>query len=175
MVQRGGIFRILPGRQLRTSCGVQDIGMIFQDAGALRSVPIRTIGAQIRESMAGPYPYYESRGEKSRHMELFGKTEPGRTAEESGDSYPFELIGRHEAESGYCPCHADGAAGSAGRRTDKRFGCGRTEAGGRRRCSICGKLFGDRNRIMVTHDIGVGICHGRYGSCAAEWKYDGVW
>lgn len=56
MVTRGDIFFSgqdipdLSEKQLRTICGA-GIGMIFQDAGASLS-PIRTIGAQIHESIA---------------------------------------------------------------------------------------------------------------------------
>ena len=69
MVTRGDIFfrgqdiPDLPEKQLRTICGA-GIGMIFQDAGASLS-PIRTIGAQIRESMAVHQKNNESRGEKA--------------------------------------------------------------------------------------------------------------
>ena len=112
MVTRGDIFfrgqdiPDLPEKQLRTICGA-GIGMIFQDAGASLS-PIRTIGAQIRESMAVHKKITKAEA-KRQALQLFEKIglEDG---ERIWRSYPFELSGGMN-----CPCHADGAAGSAGR------------------------------------------------------------
>ena len=95
MVTRGDIFfrgqdiPDLPEKQLRTICGA-GIGMIFQDAGASLS-PIRTIGAQIRESMAVHKKITKAEA-KRQALQLFEKIglEDG---ERIWRSYPFELSG----------------------------------------------------------------------------------
>ena len=68
----------------------REIGMIFQDAGASLS-PIRTIGAQIRESMAVHKKITKAEA-KRQALQLFEKIglEDG---ERIWRSYPFELSG----------------------------------------------------------------------------------
>ena len=89
MVTRGDIFfrgqdiPDLPEKQLRTICGA-GIGMIFQDAGASLS-PIRTIGAQIRESMAVHKKITKAEGEKAGNCSCL-KRLAWKTGKESGEA-----------------------------------------------------------------------------------------
>ena len=95
MVTRGDIFFSgqdipdLSEKQLRTICGA-GIGMIFQDAGASLS-PIRTIGAQIHESIAAHKKMTKEEA-KSLALQLFTKLglEDGKRI---WNSYSFELSG----------------------------------------------------------------------------------
>lgn len=95
MVTRGDIFfqgKDIPDlkkKELRAICGA-GIGMIFQDAGASLS-PIRTIGAQIQESIAAHRKITKTEAKK-KALQLFEKIglEDG---ERIWKSYPFELSG----------------------------------------------------------------------------------
>lgn len=79
----------LSPKQHRKICGA-DIGMIFQDSGASLS-PIRTIGAQIYESMAA---HLDISREEAREqaMELFANLHLP-DGERIWNSYPFQLSG----------------------------------------------------------------------------------
>ncbi|MCR5295616.1 MAG: ABC transporter ATP-binding protein [Lachnospiraceae bacterium] len=86
----------LPERELRKLRG-EEIGMIFQDAGASLS-PIRTIGSQITESMRA-HRRISREEAKDRSLELFlklGFQEP----EKIWRSYPFELSGGMKQRAG---------------------------------------------------------------------------
>lgn len=96
MVTRGDIFFSgqdipdLSEKQLRTICGA-GIGMIFQDAGASLS-PIRTIGAQIHESIAAHKKNDKRRGRKTWHCRCL-QSLVWRTGKRIWNSYSFELSG----------------------------------------------------------------------------------
>lgn len=95
LVTRGDIWfagRDLPDlseREMRKIRGAK-LGMIFQDAGA-SLCPIRTIGAQIYESMAahGRITRDQARG---KALALFEKLR-FKNGQQIWDSYPFELSG----------------------------------------------------------------------------------
>lgn len=95
LVTRGDIWfegRSLPDlgqRELQKIRG-EKIGMIFQDCGASLS-PIRTVGAQIVESIAA-HRRVDKAQAKAAAMELFDKLQ-FRDGERVWDSYPFELSG----------------------------------------------------------------------------------
>lgn len=95
MVTRGDIFfegKDIPDlkeKELRAICGA-GIGMIFQDAGASLS-PIRTIGAQIRESIAVHRKIKKAEA-KEKALQLFEKIGL-ENGERIWESYPFELSG----------------------------------------------------------------------------------
>lgn len=74
--QWAGTSRICQEKQLRTICGA-GIGMIFQDAGASLS-PIRTIGAQIHESIAAAQKNDKRRGEKPGTAAVYKAWSGGR-------------------------------------------------------------------------------------------------
>lgn len=79
----------LPERELRTLCG-RKIGMIFQDAGA-SFCPIRTIGAQIYESMAAHIRISRSQA-REKALAMMEKLQLHNGSRIWG-SYPFELSG----------------------------------------------------------------------------------
>ena len=79
----------LSERDMRSLCG-PEIGMIFQTAGT-SFIPIRTIGAQIREMMAA-HGHTDKKAVETQAQDLLTKlgfTDPRRIL----DSYPFELSG----------------------------------------------------------------------------------
>ena len=79
----------VPEREMRSIRG-EEIGMIFQDAGA-SLCPIRTIGSQIYESMAAHRKVTREETDE-RALELFDKLS-FRDGRRILDSYPFELSG----------------------------------------------------------------------------------
>lgn len=86
----------LPEKELRKIRGAK-IGMIFQDAGA-SLCPIRTIGAQIYESMSAHMDI--SRAEaQDRAFALFEKLH-FQDSRRIWDSYPFELSGGMNQRAG---------------------------------------------------------------------------
>lgn len=86
----------LPEKELRKIRGAK-IGMIFQDAGA-SLCPIRTIGAQIYESMSAHMDI--SRAEaQDRAFTLFEKLH-FQDSRRIWDSYPFELSGGMNQRAG---------------------------------------------------------------------------
>ncbi|HIV24545.1 MAG TPA: ABC transporter ATP-binding protein [Candidatus Scatomonas pullistercoris] len=95
MVTRGDIWfqgnnlPDLPEKEMRKIRGAR-IGMIFQDAGA-SLCPVRTIGAQIRESLSAhrKISRRESDGEALELLDKLGFRDGKRILE----SYPFELSG----------------------------------------------------------------------------------
>lgn len=86
----------LPERQMRRIRGAQ-IAMIFQDAGA-SLCPIRTVGAQIYESMAA-HGKISRAASRERALALFEKLRLG-DAGRIWDSYPFELSGGQKQRLG---------------------------------------------------------------------------
>lgn len=104
MVTRGDIWYKgqnvvdMPQRELRRLLG-PEIGMVFQDCKAALC-PIRTVGAQIYESMSEheritKAQVYERAGEV---MQKIGLTDARRVL----DSYPFELSGGMNQRVGIC-------------------------------------------------------------------------
>lgn len=86
----------LPEKELRKIRGAK-IGMIFQDAGA-SLCPIRTVGAQIYESMSAHMDI--SRAEaRERAFTLFEKLH-FQDSKRIWDSYPFELSGGMNQRAG---------------------------------------------------------------------------
>ena len=86
----------LAEKELRKIRGAQ-IGMIFQDAGA-SLCPIRTVGAQIFESMSAHGAVSKAEA-KEKALDLFDKLhfkDPGRI----WDSYPFEMSGGMNQRAG---------------------------------------------------------------------------
>ena len=79
----------LPEKNMRQIRGAE-IGMIFQDAEAALC-PIRTIGAQIYESLSA-HQKIRKKEAKEQAFELFEKLRL-RDGERIWDSYPFELSG----------------------------------------------------------------------------------
>ena len=79
----------LPERELRRICGAE-IGMIFQDAGA-SLCPVRTIGAQMAESMAAHRKITGAQA-KEKALSLF-ETLQLKDGARIWESYPFELSG----------------------------------------------------------------------------------
>lgn len=79
----------LPETEMRKLCGAQ-LGMIFQDAGA-SLCPIRTIGAQIHESMAAHRPITREQA-REKALALFEKLR-FKNGRQIWESYPFELSG----------------------------------------------------------------------------------
>lgn len=102
MVTRGDILfggKNLPDlteSELRSVCGAQ-IGMIFQDSGA-SLCPIRTIGAQIYESMSA-YMEITKEQAKDKALALFEKLQ-FKNGQRIWDSYPFELSGGMNQRAG---------------------------------------------------------------------------
>lgn len=86
----------LPEKELREIRGSK-IAMIFQDAGA-SLCPIRTIGAQIYESMAAHKNITKTEA-KERALELFEKLQ-FKDGQRIWDSYPFELSGGMNQRAG---------------------------------------------------------------------------
>ena len=95
LVTRGDIFfdgknlTDLSEREMRNICGAK-IGMIFQDAKS-SLCPVRTIGAQIHESMLAHMKISKSKS-KALALEMFDKLEL-KNGERIWNSYPFELSG----------------------------------------------------------------------------------
>lgn len=95
LVTRGDIFfdgknlTDLSEREMRDICGAK-IGMIFQDAKSFLC-PVRTIGAQIHESMSAHMKISKSKS-KALALEMFDKLEL-KNGERIWNSYPFELSG----------------------------------------------------------------------------------
>ena len=79
----------LPKNEMRRMCG-PELGMIFQDAGS-SFCPIRTVGAQLLESMQAhvAVPKEEFRGKAVQMLEKMGLKDGERIL----GSYPFELSG----------------------------------------------------------------------------------
>ena len=79
----------LPKNEMRRMCG-PELGMIFQDAGS-SFCPIRTVGAQLLESMQAhvAVPKEEFRGKAVQMLEKLGLKDGERIL----GSYPFELSG----------------------------------------------------------------------------------
>lgn len=102
MVTRGDILfggKNLPDlteSELRSVCGAQ-IGMIFQDSGA-SLCPIRTIGAQIYESMSAHMEITKEQA-KDKALALFEKLQ-FKNGQRIWDSYPFELSGGMNQRAG---------------------------------------------------------------------------
>lgn len=102
MVTRGDILfggKNLPDlteSELRSVCGAQ-IGMIFQDSGAFLC-PIRTIGAQIYESMSAHMEITKEQA-KDKALALFEKLQ-FKNGQRIWDSYPFELSGGMNQRAG---------------------------------------------------------------------------
>lgn len=102
MVTRGDILfggKNLPDlteSELRSVCGAQ-IGMIFQDSGAYLC-PIRTIGAQIYESMSAHMEITKEQA-KDKALALFEKLQ-FKNGQRIWDSYPFELSGGMNQRAG---------------------------------------------------------------------------
>lgn len=102
MVTRGDIWfegrnlPDLPEKELRLIRGAK-IGMIFQDAGA-SLCPIRTIGAQITESMAAHGKISKEEAKKAA-LELFEKLN-FKDTDRIWNSYPFELSGGMNQRAG---------------------------------------------------------------------------
>lgn len=102
MVTRGDILfggKNLPDlteSELRSVCGAQ-IGMIFQDSGA-SLCPIRTIGAQIYESMSAHMEITKAQA-KDKALALFEKLQ-FKNGQRIWDSYPFELSGGMNQRAG---------------------------------------------------------------------------
>lgn len=102
MVTRGDILfggKNLPDlteSELRSVCGAQ-IGMIFQDSGAFLC-PIRTIGAQIYESMSAHMEITKEQA-KDKALALFEKLQ-FKIGQRIWDSYPFELSGGMNQRAG---------------------------------------------------------------------------
>lgn len=104
MVTRGDIWYKgmnvidMPGKELRRMLG-PEIGMVFQDCKA-SLCPIRTIGAQLHESMQ-EHEKITKKQTWERAGELMGKiglTDYRRVL----DSYPFELSGGMNQRVGIC-------------------------------------------------------------------------
>lgn len=102
MVTRGDILfggKNLPDlteRELRSVCGAK-IGMIFQDCAA-SLCPIRTIGAQIYESMSAHMEITKEHA-KDKALALFEKLQL-KNGQRIWDSYPFELSGGMNQRAG---------------------------------------------------------------------------
>ena len=102
MVTRGDILfggKNLPDlteSELRSVCGAK-IGMIFQDSGA-SLCPIRTIGAQIYESMSAHMEITKEQA-KDKALALFEKLQ-FKNGQRIWDSYPFELSGGMNQRAG---------------------------------------------------------------------------
>lgn len=102
MVTRGDILfggKNLPDlteSELRSVCGAQ-IGMIFQDSGA-SLCPIRTIGAQIYESMSAHMEITKEQA-KDKALALFEKLQ-FKNGQRIWNSYPFELSGGMNQRAG---------------------------------------------------------------------------
>lgn len=102
MVTRGDILfggKNLPDlteSELRSVCGAQ-IGMIFQDSGA-SLCPIRTIGAQIYESMSAHMEITKEQA-KDKALALFEKLQ-FKNGQRIWDSYLFELSGGMNQRAG---------------------------------------------------------------------------
>lgn len=102
LVTRGDIFfdgkdiPDLPEKELRKICGAK-IGMIFQDAGA-SLCPIRTVGAQIYESMSAHMDISKAEA-RERAFTLFEKLH-FQDSRRIWDSYPFELSGGMNQRAG---------------------------------------------------------------------------
>lgn len=86
----------LPEREMRPIRG-EGIGMIFQDAGA-SLCPIRTIGAQIYESIAAHRKTTRVEA-RDRALDLFEKL-GFKDGQRIWDSYPFELSGGMNQRAG---------------------------------------------------------------------------
>jgi peptide/nickel transport system ATP-binding protein len=86
---RGQELLTLSSGQLRRLRGAE-LGMIFQDSAAALC-PVRTIGAQIYESMAAhrPVTRAQARTQAAELMEKLGLRQPERIL----SSYPFQLSG----------------------------------------------------------------------------------
>lgn len=102
MVTRGDILfggKNLPDlteSELSSVCGAQ-IGMIFQDSGA-SLCPIRTIGAQIYESMSAHMEITKEQA-KDKALALFEKLQ-FKNGQRIWDSYTFELSGGMNQRAG---------------------------------------------------------------------------
>lgn len=102
LVTRGDIFfdgkdiPDLPEKELRKIRGAK-IGMIFQDAGA-SLCPIRTVGAQIYESMSAHMDISKAEA-RERAFTLFEKLH-FQDSKRIWDSYPFELSGGMNQRAG---------------------------------------------------------------------------
>lgn len=86
---RGKNLPDLSPKEMRKICGAQ-IGMIFQDAGA-SLCPIRTIGAQIYESMSAHLKITKTEA-REKALDMFRKLNL-KDPERIWGSYPFELSG----------------------------------------------------------------------------------
>lgn len=104
MVTRGDIYYKnqnvidMPGKELRRLLG-PEMGMVFQDCKSALC-PIRTVGAQIYESMSAhrKITRAESNQLAAEIMKKIGLTDTKRVL----DSYPFELSGGMNQRVGIC-------------------------------------------------------------------------
>ena len=155
LVTRGDILYLdknLPDRSerdMRSLCG-PEIGMIFQTAGP-SFIPIRTIGAQIREMMAA-HGHTDKKDVETQAQDLLTKlgfTDPRRIL----DSYPFELSGGMQQRVGVAAAMllkpkvllADEPTSALDVTVQKQ---------GSEEMLLARKLFGTAI-LLVTHNIGV--------------------
>lgn len=88
---RGRSLPDLSEREMRAVRGAQ-IGMIFQNAEAALC-PVRTIGAQICESLRAHADHYPGRGSGERALALFACAPISRRAAASGTATPLNCPG----------------------------------------------------------------------------------
>ena len=153
----------LPERELRRICGAE-IGMIFQDAGA-SLCPVRTIGAQMAESMAVHRKITGAQA-KEKALSLF-ETLQLKDGARIWESYPFELSGGMQQRVGIA------IAMCMNPPVPLRSGCLRAKTGG-------GGAAPPAPAVWHRRDPGHArrrrrVRHGGYDSCAERGKRDGIW